>query len=140
MLLRRKSNIVFTLRPLIKLNFILSKNKDFTDQSSNQKEMVEMRKKYEAIRVNDANTSKTIIKEKEQFLVKREEELIKEFEMKKLELEKQYLSKTVAAVAKPLEIEKPKDLSLTNTQLKKEVISERNPMDLVKNGKKLFFM
>lgn len=108
-------------------------NKDFTDQSSNQKEMIEMRKKYEAIRVNDETHSKSIIKEKEQFLIKREEELLKEYEMKKLDLEKQFLSKTVAQ--KELQIEKPKEISLASTQVKKEVISERNPMELVINGK-----
>ena len=83
-------------------------------------------------------TSKTIIKEKEQFLIKREEELLKDYEMKKLELEKQYLSKTVAS--KELQIEKPKEIILSNTQVKKEVISERNPMEIVPNGKRVYFI
>jgi len=96
--------------------------------------MIEMRKRLEAMKANEENQSKSIHKEKEQFLAKKEEELIKEYEMKKLELEKQYLSKTMAAVPNSLQIEKPKEISLNNTQFKKEVISERNPMDLVKNG------
>ena len=120
------------------MNFILSKNKEYTDQSSNQKEMLEMRRKYEAMRINDETQSKTIIKEKEQFLIKREEELLKDYEMKKLELEKQYLSKTVAS--KELQIEKPKEIILSNTQVKKEVISERNPMEIVPNGKRVYFI
>lgn len=99
-----------------------------------------MRKRLEVMKANEENQSKTINKEKEQFLAKKEEELIKEYEMKKLELEKQYLSKTMAAVPSTLQIEKPKEISLNNTHIKKEVISERNPMDLVKNGKIILFV